>query len=111
MNILPFLRKVFYIFHIVKLETQFRLQLSPSLDRKNPGGVDLDSNNFSPSPFSALLPRKGGVEESLITVTPLTDGSTDKLPVNFLILAKFYHPDYLPVLAVDVEISSLVIQY
>ena len=84
---------------------------SPGLHREDPGGVDLDCNNFSPSPFSALLPREGGVEESLITVTSLTDGSTDKLPVNFLILAKFYHPDYLPVLAVDGEISSLVIQY
>ena len=80
---------------------------SPSLYREDPGGVDLDCNHFFPTPGFAL-PREGGVVESFKTVTALTDGPGDKLPVNHLIVGRFDHPNYLPVFAVDVEASSLV---
>ena len=82
---------------------------SPSVNREDPGGVDLNCNNFSPRPCSAA-PREGGVVESFKSVTSLTDGSADKLPVNFLIISGLYHPNYLPVFTVDVEMSSLVIR-
>ena len=80
---------------------------SPSVNREDPGGVDLNCNNLSSRPCSAA-PREGGVVESFKTVTSLTDGSADKLPVNFLIVSRLYHPNYLPVFTVDVEMSSLV---
>ena len=82
---------------------------SPSLYRENPGGVDLDCNSFSPRPCSDV-PREGGVVESFKSVTALTDGPADKLPVNFLIVDRFDHPNYLPVFTVDVEVSSLVVE-
>ena len=83
---------------------------SPSLNREDPRSVDLDCNTFSARLFPDV-PREGGVVESFKSVTSLTDGSADKLPVNFLIVSRLYHPDYLPVFTVDVEMSSLVIEY
>ena len=84
--------------------------LSPSLGQEDPGGVDLDRDNFSPSP-GFVLPREGGVVESFETVTALTDGPADKLPVNFLIVGRLYHPNYGPVFIVDQELTSLGIKY
>ena len=80
---------------------------SPSLNREDPRSVDLDCNTFSARLFPDV-PREGGVVESFKTVTALTDGPGDKLPVNLLIVGRFDHPNYLPVFAVDVEASSLV---
>ena len=81
---------------------------SPSVNREDPGGVDLDCNNFSPRPCSAA-PREGGVVESFKAVPSLTNSSVDKLLVNFLIAGRFNHPNYRPVFIVDEELTSLVI--
>ena len=84
--------------------------LSPSLGQEDPGGVDLDGDNFPPSP-GFVLPREGGVVESFQAVTALTDGPTDQLPVNFLIVSRLYHPNYGPVLIIDEELPSLTNKY
>ena len=83
---------------------------SPGFNREDPGGVDPDRDTFSPRP-GPDVPSEGGAEESFKTVRSLADYPADKLSVNLLIAGRLYHPNYLPVPTVDVEMSSLVRKY
>ena len=78
----------------------------PSLNRKDPAGVYFDDDLFIVS-FSLAPTIVGCVEESLQTITTLSDGSADQLLVNLLIVHSRHEPHYRSVFIVDVEVTSL----
>ena len=90
--------------HIYKRECL--VFISPSLHRKDPGGIYFDYDLVIVS-FSLVSTIEGCVEESLQTIATLSDGSADQLLVNLLIVFSTHKPHYRSVFIVDVEVPSL----